>query len=215
MKFCYRLFLALCVLTSPASAKSFYAGIALGLNDQDGKFKVNDQTIDPLNFNIDKVQDYKMPEESELNYSVFVGYKLGRDLMLEIGLSRNDDAIIDGERLSANNDLVTEGSDVDFSYAAFVGLWPLDDQMAINARFGFTSWDLEYGQLQITSDDVFLQVFRDNASGMFVGVGLSYGLDPDLELKFNIERHTVDFTFTNLDVEYDATILTVGVAYHF
>ncbi len=221
MKFYYRFIALFFLFSSSAFASNYYVGLNLGLNEQSGKLKVIDETINPA-VDIDAVLDYKLPDDSSLNYSVFAGYKLGRDLILEIGFAVNDD-IDSSIRQTTNGIDVLESSSSSYYYAAFVGMWPISGNWAFNARLGFSVWDLDYDQIEVDtsllpSDAGYVineQSFSDSTSGMLIGIGGSYGYNENLEFKLSLDSHLVDFAFTNLDVDYDSTVLTVGVIYHF
>lgn len=223
MKFCSILFTLLLIFVSPVSATNFYAGVNAGLMNQSGDFSVIDNTLYP-SVGIDEEKDYQTPDDSSLTYSLFAGYKLASDLFLEVGFAKND--MLESEtRLlaSVSGNSAIETSETDYYYAAFVGLWPIHNNWAFNARLGFSVWDIDYTQTEVdttvlSTDPNYVvqeQALSDNTSAMLVGFGISYGFSQNLEFKLSVENHFVDFSFTNLELDYEALSVTIGTVYHF
>ena len=99
----------------------------------------------------------------------------------------------------------------------------IQNSWALNARVGFSVWDIDYTQLEVdpallSSDAGYVineQVFSDNTASMFIGIGANYGFSKEVEILVNLENHFVDFSFTNLEFNYDTVAFTIGVTYHF
>ncbi len=221
MKFRLPYFVLFLILTSPASATNFYFGVNAGGMTEDGDFSLNDSNP-PTGSTSVLAKDYQAPDEVGLTYSLFAGYKLGSDIALEVGYAINEELEGDIRILNTGNGGI-ETVETSYIYAAFVGLWPVQGNWAFNARLGFAVWDINYNQTEVdtallSTDANYIiqeQFLSDNASAMLLGVGISYGLSENIELKFNIENHFVDFSFTNLELEFDAVSITFGTAYHF
>lgn len=204
-----------------AFATSFYFGINLGATAQSGDFTLLDSTLNP-GVGIDTLKDYQTPDDTAGSVSIFAGYKLGSDLFLEITYAQNAEIESSVRTLNTDNGGI-ETSETSYTSVAFVGLWPVDNNWALNARLGFSVWDMDYSQTEVNTallvtDPGYIiqeQFLSDNTSAMLVGFGVSYGFSENLELKLNIENHFVDFAFTNLELDYSALTFTVGTAYHF
>ena len=221
---------------STASATNFYAGANVGAIQQEGTFKVIDDALNP-SVGIDRPKDYALPDGSDLTYSLYAGYKLASDLFFEFGFAKNQE--IEGDirqqpSFAGEPDRAAiEDYETDYMYAAFVGVWPVQNNWAFNARLGFSVWDISYKQYSADipaaglagmgdiKEEPTTQVNRlvsqlsDSTSALLVGFGVSYAINKNIELKLLVESHIGDFAFTNLDLEYDATSVTLGGAYHF
>lgn len=226
MKFRSILVVFFLVFSSSVSATNFYFGLNAGLMSQSGNFTVVDDRLNPSI--TPTIKDYGAPDDSSLTYTLFVGYKLGSDLALEFGFADNDPLTSVGRVIDLDqnpNSILSadETTETSYYYAAFVGLWPVSSSWAFNARLGFSVWKLNYSQTindtSLLADDpnyvVSQQNFTDNNSALLLGVGLSYGFSKNLEFKLTLENHFVDFSFTNLELDYDALSVTLGTAYHF
>ncbi len=221
MKPVYLLVALFWAVTTPAAASDYYVGLNLGTIDQSGTFDVLDERLNP-SVGIDTVQNYQLPEDQASMASLLVGFKLGRDIALEMGYAKGEELESD-IRSKPSGDEVIETSRVSYYFAAFSGIWPVSGSWALNARLGFSVWRLNY--LQSTVDTALLpsdpayiiqrQPFSDNAPGLFLGVGLSYGLSSSMELRLSFEQHLVDFSFTNLELDYDVATASLGLMYHF
>ena len=221
MKLRYLVFFLSSLSVTPVSATNFYVGLNAGLMDQSGDMSIIDTRLNP-SVGITEVKDYQFPDDSSLTWSPFVGYKLGRDLALEVGYAKN--AEIEGvRRLLDSGEAGLEKAETDYIYVAFVGVWPIASNWAFNARLGFSVWDLAYTQTvtdPLVANPTAVDVIRteylsDTSSATLVGFGASYGFAENFELKLSVEQHFVDFSFTNVNLDFDAFAVTVGTAYHF
>ena len=223
MKFCLipNVVLFLLMLPTPASATTFYVGMNLGATDQSGDFTVIDSSLNP-SVGINSLKDYQTPDDTAGSGSFFAGYKLGADLYLEVGYAVNAEIKSPIRTLNSGNGGI-ETSQSTYTSVAFVGLWPVNNNWAYNARLGFSVWDVDYTQTEVdtsllSTDAGYIlqeQVLSDNTTAMLLGVGISYGFSENVEFKFNLENHFVDFAFTNLELDYSALTYTFGAAYHF
>jgi len=236
MKHRYALFILFSILTTPVAATNFYVGANVGVLDQEGTFNVHDGTVYPPGTIVNT--DYRLPDDSDLTYSVFAGYKLASDLFFEVGFADNKEIEGKVRAMSSVTGLPDRGAyeeyETDYLYAAFVGVWPIQNNWAFSARLGFSVWDINYSRYsadippaglpasgELTDVDtssltnILVETYSDNASALLLGVGVSYALDRNIEFKFAVESHAVDFSFTNIDLEYDALAITLGGAYHF
>ncbi len=240
MKHRYMLFALFFQFSTPAIATNFYVGTNVGLMGHDGKFDVLDEELNP-SLGITRAKEYKLPDGDELTYSLYAGYKLASDLFLEVGFASNNDVegkvrqLPDAPPASGLPDRAAyEEYQTDYIYAAFVGFWPVHDNWALTARLGVSIWDMSYTQYSAdippeglpeseeirdvdvsTLTNILVERYSDSSSAFFIGAGVSYAVDRNLEFKFSLEMHPVDFSFTNVDLDYDAMSLTLGAAYHF
>ncbi len=229
MMFRYTHIVFLLFFVSPASATNFYAGFNVGITDQGGDFTVTDTTLNPA-VGIDELSDYKVPDDTGISGMFFMGYKLGADISIEVGYQINnintEKEIVEGGstlRVLDNGNSVIESAETRYTSVAFVGFWPIHRRWALNARLGFSVWDMTYKQTEINtlldpSDTGYIvqsQVLSDSTSATLLGVGVSFGVTKNIELKLNAENHFVDFSFTNLELDYKAITYSLGAAYHF
>ena len=238
------LFVLFLISVSPASATNFYVGINAGILQQEGTFSVIDDTLNP-SVNIDRPKHYDLPDGSDLTYSLYAGYKLASDLFLEVGFASNAEIqgevraqppFVDPDPNAPvfADRAALEDYETDYVYVAFVGIWPVQNNWAFSARLGFSIWNIDYTQYssdipttglptreELTTDlsanlnDVLVSRLSDNTSALLLGFGVSYALDQNIEFKLSLESHLADFSFTNLELDYDAASLTLGAAYHF
>jgi len=230
MKFRLFYIVFLLVLVKPASATNFYVGLNAGIMSQSGDFTVLD-TSPATGSTVSSLNDYELPDSDDLTYSVYAGYKLARDIFFEVGYAQNteieDLAEFRINTLSDPDRAVVESYETKYIYAAFVGVWPVQNNWAFNGRLGFSVWDMDYVHLSadlpavlpVSSIDDFENVvaasLTDNSSAILLGFGVSYALDKNIEFKFNVESHSFDFSFTNLELDFTGLNYTIGTAYHF
>ena len=228
----YLFFLPL-LFVQPAFASDYYFGLNLGLADQSTKLNLQDSSVDPT-VNIDYVKDYQAPDDSSGAYSVFLGYRLGRDIALEIGYVKNselegdirtlnDGGVIDPDTSLPTDYLAKEDIESSFNYLALVGVWPVANNWSMNARLGVASWTLDYSQTVLNNNlavddpdrEVRVESYSDSSSALFLGVGMSYGFSESMEIRLAYDFHAVDMNFTNVDAEYEVGMLSLGAALHF
>ena len=225
MMFGYIYIVFLLFFVSPVSATNFYVGLNYGSTAQSGEVNIID-TNPPTGSTGDPV-DYQVPDDTSTTKSLYVGYKLGSDIALELGVSRGD-IIASGRIRTPDPDTgeaffaIGEATEFRYTYIAFVGLWPISNRWAFSTRVGFSVWEFAYAQAEQfvnpadpTVFDPQTRVLTDNTSATLVGVGISFGVTKNIELKLNAENHFVDFSFTNLELDYTAITYTLGAAYHF
>lgn len=217
-----RLLLPFLLLCSPwAYASDFYLGVNLGVLDQSGDFRLVDSSLYP-DVGIDSEKSLALADETANSVALLAGYKLSRDMALEVGIARNQQ--IKGEYRAINaTESAIEKSETSYFYTALVGVWPVSGGWAFNARLGVAIWDMDYTQLvydaSVTNpagaETQRVESLSDTTSATLLGVGISYGLTPNLELKLGLETHLAEFTFSNLELENDLHLLQLGLAYHF
>ncbi len=214
--------LPLFLLCSPqVFASNFYLGINLGALDQSGDFRLIDSSLHP-EVGIDSEKNLALPDEIANSVSLLAGYKLSRDMALEVGVARNQQ--VKGEYRAINaTESAVEKAETSYVYVALVGVWPVNGGWAFNARLGVAIWDMDYTQLvyDATVTDPAgtttqrIESLSDTTSATLLGVGVSYGLTSTLEIKLGLETHLAEFAFTNLELENDLHLLQLGLAYHF
>jgi len=225
MKFYSALFIVFSLFTLPATASNFYAGLQHGIMNHSGDMTINDNTINS-SVGLDAEQDYQVPDDSSATGSLFLGYKLSRDLSIELvkGVASKVTGSFRSHVPATTNNLAEESLESDFTSISFVGIWPVKGNWALSTRLGFSSWGVEYeqrvvdGSITDTTDpayEVQKQSLTDTAAGMLLGVGITYGFNANVEFRLLAEQHFVDFGFTNIDLDYEALSLTAGAAYHF
>jgi hypothetical protein len=210
------------LLCSPwAYASDFYLGINLGMLDQSGEFRLVDSSLYP-GVGIDSEKNLALPDESANSVSLLAGYKLSRDMALEVGIARNQQ-VKGGYRVLNATESALEKVESSYLYTALVGVWPVSGGWAFNARLGVAIWDMDYIQ-QVYDASVTdpaaaetqrVETLSDTTSATLLGIGVSYGLTSTLEIKLGLETHLADFAFTNLELENDLHLLQLGLAYHF
>lgn len=219
----YKTFSALCLMTlaNPLYATNFYAGLNLGVVDQASEFEIIDDTLNP-EVGITGPKDYAMADDTTATGSLFLGYKLSSDMAIEIGVASNQALESDARLLSAT-ELADEKFESNYMYAALVGVWPMQGGWALNGRLGVAIWNMDYRQTvtdatvanPTASDILRTETLSDTTSATLVGLGISYGLTSTIELKFGVETHLLDYSFTNVNLPADSTLVNLGVAYHF
>jgi opacity protein-like surface antigen len=204
-----------------AYASDFYLGVNLGALDQSGDFQLVDSSLHP-EVGIDSEKNLALPDEVANSVSLLAGYKLSADMALEAGLARNDKVKGEYRAISAT-EWAQEETETSYLYAALVGVWPVGGGWAFNARLGVAIWDIDYTQ-QVYDASVTepadavaqrVETLSDTTSATLLGVGVSYGLTSNMEVKLGLETHLADFAFTNLELENDLHLLQLGLAYHF
>jgi len=203
--------------STAASAKNFYVGLNAGIADQSGSFSIIDSRLNP-GVGITGPKDYLFPDDSASTFSLLAGYKLGADMALEVGVANNAEIEGSSRALSAT-ETALEKVESNYLYTAFVGVWPMQHGWTISGRLGFSIWDIDFTQTvtdtAVPTDVLRVERLSDTTTVMFFGVGASYGLTSDIELKISIEQHNVGYEFTNVELDDDVLLTTLGVAYHF
>lgn len=210
------------LLFSPwAYASDYYLGFNLGVLDQSGEFRLVDPSLYP-GVGIDSEKDLELPDEVANSMSLLAGYKLSRDMALEVGIARNQQVKGDYRAINGAESAVEE-AETSYAYAALVGVWPVSTGWAFNARLGVAIWDMDYSQYvydaSVTdpagAETIRVETLSDTTSATLLGFGVSYGLTSTLEIKLGLETHLAEFAFTNLELENDLHLLQLGLAYHF
>lgn len=210
------------LLFSPwAYASDYYLGFNLGTLDQSGDFQLVDSSLHP-EVGIDSEKNLVLPDEVANSVSLLAGYKLSRDMALEVGIARNQQVKGDYRSINATESAL-EKTESSYIYAALVGVWPVSGGWAFNARLGVAIWDMDYTQhvydASVTdpasTDAQRIETLSDTTSATLLGIGVSYGLTSTLEIKLGLETHLAEFAFTNLELENDLHLLQLGLAYHF
>ena len=225
MKFYSALLIVFTLYSLPASASNFYAGLQHGIMNHSGDMTIIDDTINS-SVGLNREQDYQVPEDSSATASLFLGYKLSRDLSIEIvkGGASKVTGSLRAHVPETTNNLAEESLEANFTSISFVGIWPVKGNWALSTRLGFSSWGVEYEQRVVDGDitditdpayEIQTQKLTDTAAGMLLGVGITYGFNANVEFRFLVEQHFVDFGFNNIDLDYEALSLTAGAAYHF
>ena len=227
-----RVFVVLFLLVSVNSvmASRFYMGANVGMAALDPSFTIIDTSLDPTvppnaNPGIPNVmfsKDYRAADDTSASGSVFVGYKLGKDIAIEFGYTVVSESEADQRPLDdgvvATDLQVNESVEIDFTHVAFIGLWPVADNWAMRARLGLANWDFNYSQALIDLNDVDFgrtEAYSDSGIDFFYGVGMSYGLSEKLELRADIDMYSFKPEFTNVNVESDMPLFSIGAIYHF
>ncbi|VAW63501.1 hypothetical protein MNBD_GAMMA08-2028 [hydrothermal vent metagenome] len=237
MKFRFIVLILCSLVVLPASATNFYIGVNAGLMNQSGTFNVIDGELDPT-VGLDRPKDYFLEESDDLTYSGYVGYKLGSDLFIEVGYAKNSEVKGETRRLSSFPPEAERGAFEDYEtnyvYTSFVGIWPMGKRWAISTRLGFSVWNIDYtqsssdipasGELptreqiesgEVPVNNILITKLSDNTSALLLGLGISYALNRNIEFKLAVENHFLDFSFTNVELDYTSLSYTLGVAYHF
>ena len=213
----YLFVIIFCMSIGSVSAENFYLGLNVGVADQSGDFSISDKRLNS-NVGITEAKDYLFPQENTDTYNLLAGYKLGADMGFEIGVASNSEVEGISRSLSAT-ETALEKIESNYIYAAFIGVWPLQNGWAISGRLGFSVWDINYTQTvtdtAVPADVLREETLSDTTAANFIGLGLSYGVTPDIELKWLVEQHHVDFAFTNVNLDGSILLSTIGFAYHF
>ena len=216
------------VAAQSVQASNFYIGANLGAASQDSKIEVIDNSVDPIIPNIEYPKDYVAPDESVTAQSLFVGYRLGRDIALEFGYVKTDEAesvvhaIDDGD--VNTNLLALELSEFKFNYLALVGVWPMGNNWSLNAKLGVASWKYQFeqgvGDVDTSTNPATVTPesydgYSDNGSDMFVGLGMGYGINPSFDIRAEFLYIAYEPEFVNVNMEQSMTLFFLGAAYHF
>ncbi|MCW9014450.1 MAG: outer membrane beta-barrel protein [Gammaproteobacteria bacterium] len=213
-----------------AMASRFYVGGNIGVAALDPTFTVIDNTLNPAVPDIYYAKDYRAVDETVISGSIYVGYKLGKDIALEFGYTEISDSEADRRPLDdsattevgvnpATTDLqVNETVGINFTHVALVGLWPIHNQWAFRAKLGLANWDFNYSQAVIDLNDVDFgrtEAYTDSGIDFFYGIGASYGLNEQFEIRADFDFYSFKPAFTNVDAETDMPLFSLGVLYHF
>ncbi len=243
MKINKKLFLILIFIVNPVYASNYYFSLNYGVANQlfEPTVENNSLTIP----NITYAKDYRDVDESSSSYSLSAGYKLSKDLALEVGFTQVSDVsgrlhVIDDGDLATNR-VANETIDTDFTYVALVGEWrPLQNKLLLSAKLGLSSWQYEFIQQVSDIDDsaapmpfpnppsepvnlpadvgltpVGTESYNDSGTEFFYGVSLSYSIAPDLEISLEMESHSFDPEFNNIKTKQSMTIFFLGVNFLF
>ena len=215
------LLLTLSFFSSLVHASDYYAGLSLGFASQDVSLDVVNNTVN-MAVDINYVRSYREPDESAFTPSIFLGYRLGQDTALEIGMSRvaetsNDFAALD-DNDAATDYLASESMESRATYVALVGFWPIDENWTMYGKLGVSSWHFSFAQTVIdnlTNDLVRTEAMSDSGSDIYYGLGGSYGYSPEIEIIFGLDIYSVSPRFVNINVKQEMTVLSLGVRMHF
>lgn len=177
--------------------------------------------------------------------SLYAGYRLGRDISVEAGFTQVDDTIGDlrifddgGE--TSTNYVAEETIETSFNYLAFIGHWPLGRTMTFHAKLGVSVWRFGYSQeildiddslaatpvpnpptepislpADVTLNSVRTEAYSDSGAALLYGLGLSFALGGDMELRLMLDYHAFTPEFTNVDVDHNMLLAQIGLSWHY
>jgi hypothetical protein len=215
------LLIILFLFSVSAHASDYYVGLNLGLSSQDVSLDVIDNTLNPA-VNINYARNYRVPDESALATSIFFGYRLGLDTALEVGLSRVAEITTDLQVLDDNDPatdyLARERMESSSMYLALVGFWPIHEHWTLHGKLGISSWQFDFSQQvieDVTFDLKWTDAMSDSGLDLYYGLGISYGLNPEMEIILGLDLHSYRPDFVNINVKQDMTVLSLGARLHF
>ncbi|MDH5573832.1 MAG: hypothetical protein OEY89_18855 [Gammaproteobacteria bacterium] len=209
------------LFSASASASDYYIGLNFGLSSQDVSLDVIDNTLNPA-LNINYIKSYRVPDETASSPSIVLGYRLGQDTALEISFSRVAEITTDFQVLDDNdpatNYLASERMESKSVSMALVGFWPVYEHWALHGKLGVSSWRFDFAQQvveDVTFDLKWTDAMSDSGMNIFYGLGVSYGLNPALEITLGIDFHSYNPDFVNINVKHDMSVLALGARLHF
>lgn len=233
------------ILAKPVNASSYYFGFDLGAAKQDTILTVIDNSLDPVVPNVAYEKDYQSPDNVVPAGSIYAGYRLGRDISVEAGFTHVVDSISDlrvfddgGDPLT--NYLAEETIESSFNYLAFIGHWSMGKKFTFHAKLGVSVWRFGYSQAILEIDDslaatpvpnpptepislpsdvtlnpVRVEAYSDTGAALLYGLGFSYALDNDMELRVVLDYHSFTPDFTNVDVDHNMLLAQIGISWHY
>lgn len=217
-------------------ASDFYVGVYAGISDHSSDIGVVDNALEAPGFDI--IKDYQTPDDVQPHYAINFGYKLGKDLAIELGITKISE--YEGDRRTfidltkpidpadpfvdnPDTDLVAdEIVKTDYLSFSFIGEWPIQQRIALHAKLGFAAWKYTYTQVLTDIDPVTaeetefrFETFSDTGVDILYGVGLAYAVNQTFEIRLDVEAHSFSPQFTNIDIDADLTMISLGVITHF
>ena len=222
------LFIVLCLPQLPATASNYYAGFSSGNAAQQIQITVLNNALNPQIPNVIFPKDYQAAELDVTTSSVFVGYRMGSDMALEVGVTRLADLVgllrvintVDTD--PGTTHVAKETVAVNFSYASLLGVWPLTENLVLHTQLGLASWTFDYSQaiyeqnpstLNLTA--VRTESYHDsNVAGIY-GAGFSYAVGDWIELSLEYDAMKLKPEFVNVDIEDTVKLVSLGMVVHF
>ena len=227
MKFAVTVLCVLCVIALPLQASNYYVGVGGGNASQQIKINVLDNSVDPQIPNVLIAKDYQAGELDVSTGSFYVGYRIGSDMALEVGVTRLADMIglartidtVDTNRATMH--VAEETVTVAFSYLSLLGAWPLTENLVFHTQLGFASWTFDYSQaiselnVSTQATPVRVEAYSDSSISGLYGVGFSYALGDWVELSLNYDTLKIKPVFVNVEIEDSVKLFSLGLIVHF
>lgn len=210
-------------------ATNYYFGINYGAAVQDPKITVQDNSLDPAIPNVTYPKDYIIPDENVSAQSIYLGYRVGRDMAIEFGFGNTGEA--EGDYHTVDNGIPTtdlvarDFSELSYRYLALVGVWPAGNNLIFNAKLGVANWKFDYQQKSYEVDTSnptnpvltlsSIDSYSDTGSDLFVSLGVGYGFSGFLEVRAEAMLLAFDPEYINVDVEQKVSLFTIGLVAHF
>jgi hypothetical protein len=243
MKISRKILIFLIVAANPVYADEYYIGMNYGVSNQlfEPSLENNSLSIP----NITYTKDYRAVDDSSDFYSLTFGYKLTVDLFLEVGFAKAKNMsgglhIID-DGVPASNRVAEEVIDTGVTYVALVGDWKtLNNKLAFSVKLGLSSWHYGFNQHVYDVDDsasampfpnppvepvklpadmglipVGIESYQDSGNALIYGVGVSYLVDTNIEIKIEMDSLNFKPEFNNIKVEQNMEMVYLGVIVHF
>ena len=228
MKFAVTALFVLCVIALPLQASNYYVGVGGGNASQQIKINVLDNSVDPQIPNVLIPKDYQAGELDVSTDSVYAGYRMGRDMALEVGITRLADMIGLARPINtvdtnpATTHVAEETVTVAFSYLSLLGVWPLTENLVFHTQLGFASWSFDYSQaiseLNVSTQaltPVRVEAYSDSSISGLYGAGFSYALGDWVELSLNYDTLKIKPVFVNVEIENSVKLFSLGFIVHF
>lgn len=226
MKQAVLLFLVFCVIHAPVRASDYYAGFSSGNAAQQITLTVIDNSTDPHIPNVLLPKDYQADELDVNSGSLFLGYRMGRDMALEVGVTLLADMVgmkrtidtVDND--PATSHVAEETVGLSLRYVSLLGVWPISENLAIQLRAGVASWSFAYSQAVYLVDNntqvlSHVEAYRDTDFSGLYGAGFSYAVGDWIELSLKYEALKIKPEFVNITAEDAVRLLSLGLMMHF
>ncbi|QIZ77960.1 OmpA family protein [Ferrimonas lipolytica] len=182
---------ALLLLAVPAMATNdinpWYAGVGLG--------HANWQGVCP-----DTGVGSTDCDDTDFAFDLFGGYRFNQNFGLELGY-------VDLGESDWNDDINRRQSNANGVRLGLIGTLPVNEQFAVNAELGGFYYDAEIETTTIDADDSGVQPY--------VGVGLNYLIDKNLEVGIRYRHFREMKTDTKLFNRHSVNYWGIQLSYHF
>ncbi|MBI3186885.1 MAG: hypothetical protein HYZ31_03305 [Gammaproteobacteria bacterium] len=222
------LFFVLSVIYLPVWAGNYYAGFSSGSAAQQISLVVVDNATDPQIPNVLVPKDYQAGELDVTTGSFFLGYRMGSDMALEVGVIRIADltgkmrAINSVDIDPATNHVAEETVAMSLNYVSWLGVWPLTENLAFQIRAGLANWSFDYAQTIYAMDSstqalslTRVEAYSDNNISGIYGAGFSYAVGDWIEMSLKYEVLDIEPVFVNIRAEDSIQLMSLGLVMHF
>lgn len=158
-----------------------------------------------------EIDGEELTSGDDMSFGVRVAFNANEFLALELAYQNygeTDDTYID-----AYGDTIHDNVSATAITFGAKGIIPLDNNIALNARLGISSWDLEL----LATDSSIPGKFKadDTGTDLYYGIGIQFKLNPQMSLGVEYTVTQMQPSIDGTAIDHDVSNLAVSLGYSF